>query len=201
MMRASAATALLALALAGCTAGAPTRDSAPAESPALAHVPHETTAEGDKVVVVRDYVEPMKMDGRDEDRRVQYVWNYSRGLTQRRVWNAGGDGYEVLDMPGLTLNATQAELDYAFSVVRDDRHYADVMTPDTLLQGGFSVREANSECDARARCIHVFGVRDDGSTRVLHAIFALGTGKIVDYEYDAASGHAGNGRGKPSGES
>ena len=74
MTRAFFLIALL-VALAGCRAGLPARKSAPAESPALAHVPHETTADGEQVVVVRDYFEPMKLDGRDEDRRVQYVWN------------------------------------------------------------------------------------------------------------------------------
>ena len=181
---AAAAGALLV----ACAANVPVREREPG---VLGHVPHETTADGDKVVVVRDYFEPRKIDGKDDDRRVQYVWNYTRGVTQRRLWSADGLSFEATDMPGMTLNATADELDYAYAIVRADPRYADVITSDTYFHGGFSVREPDSPCDDRARCIHVFGVRDAGRKRVLHAIFALGTGKIIDHDYDPALGGLG----------
>ena len=102
MRRGFAILPLLVVAFAGCQGGTATRGDAQVDSPTLAHVPHETTADGEKVVVVRDYFEPMKLAGGDEDRRVQYVWNYTRGMTQRRVWSADGATFEATDQPATT---------------------------------------------------------------------------------------------------
>lgn len=173
------------LTLVACAGSRAERDERAALA-VLEHVAHERTPGGEAIVVVRDYVEPTKVEGRDERHRVQYVWNYSRGIAQRRIWDVAGLAFQEEDLPGLTLNATADELAFALASVRADPKYADVIKPDTILHGGFSVRETGSRCDGAARCIHVFGVESDGETRVLHAVFSLGTGRLLDHDYDPA---------------
>lgn len=147
-------------------------------------VPHETTPQGERVVVVRDYVELQKRGGNDVHVRVQYVWNYDRGLTQRRVWDEQGSSYATTDMPGMTLNATPDELAWMWRTLRADPHWSRVLTDDMDYYGGFSVREAGGKCDKGSRCVHVIVMRDDGRERVLHGIFDFATGRLVDDDVD-----------------
>lgn len=178
----------LVVALSGC---AGMRAGEGGSAAVLAHVPHETTPAGEQVVVIRDYVELDKVEDRDVRRRVQYVWNYSRGTTQRRVWDEAGVAYETTDLPEMTLNATDPEMAWAYDQVRADPYYAGKLVASDYFWGGFSVREAHGDCGTGTRCVHVFAMRDQGRERVLHAIFDLASGKVVDHDYDAALGGVG----------
>jgi hypothetical protein len=167
--------------LAGCAAVTTETRAAPA---ILADIPHEADAAGDRVVVVRDYVELQKIDDRDQRRRVQYVWNYDRGITQRRVWDEAGTRYEVTDFTGMTLNATPEELAWMWKTLRADPRWSSVLVDGLDYYGGFSVREPTGPCQARSRCVHAIVMRDDGRERVLHGIFDLASGRLVDDDYD-----------------
>ena len=176
------ALALLALAVGGCASNSTHSPGLPA---VLSGVPYETTADGEHVVVVRDYVELQKDSaGADERHRVQYVWNYDRGLAQRRTWDIQGISFETVDFPYMTLNATQPELDWMFATLRADARWSKVLTDDMDYYGGFSVREPGGDCDTGTRCVHVIIMRDDGRERILHGIFDLASGKLVDDDVD-----------------
>ena len=178
MRRLLVASVALACTLAGCAT------TSTKEQGALAAVPYETTAQGERVVVVRDYIELQKRDGNDVHVRVQYVWNYDRGLTQRRTWDEQGIAYEAMDMPGMTLNATSAELEWMWKVLRADRHWSQVLKDDMDYYGGFSFREASGPCSQGSRCVHAIVMRDDGRERILHGIFDFATGRLVDDDVD-----------------
>lgn len=167
------------VALAGCAGVAPR-----AESPTLAHVAHERDANGDAIVVVRDYIELMKVDGHDERHRVQYAWNYTRAIAQRRLFAVDGTLQSVEDRPGLTLKATDDEIAYATGLVRNDPRLKDAAGGATEFYGGFSVRDAGSECDVGSRCIRVLATRDQGRHNMFHAIVDLMRGRIVDASVD-----------------
>jgi hypothetical protein len=177
----AAALAALAVLLPGC---ATTGDGTAASPAILSGVPYETDAAGERVVVVRDYVELQKVADRDERHRVQYVWNYDRGLTQRRVWDEQGKRYEATDFPGMTLNATTEEIAWMWQTLRADPRWSKVLVDGLDYYGGFSVREPTGPCQARSRCVHAIVMRDDGRERVLHGIFDLATGRLVDDDYD-----------------
>lgn len=183
-MKTRHAIAALGIALAAMLPGCASIDARHASPAILADIPHETDVAGDRVVVVRDYLELQKVDDRDERHRVQYVWNYDRGLTQRRVWDVEGKSYASTDFPGMTLNATPEELAWMWKTLRADPHWSRVLVDGLDYYGGFSVRETTGPCQAHSRCVHAIVMRDDGRERVLHGIFDLATGKLVDDDYD-----------------
>jgi hypothetical protein len=176
------AALVVAVAMAGC-AGVRSPDLAPGS--AAAHVPHEQLANGDAIVVIRDYVDEFKLDGGAVHKRVRWAWNYSRGITQELRSNLDGSDLTVIDHPGLTLRATAEELQYAVSLVRGDPRFAGRMMPELQFDSGFSYREpATPACYLHSRCIHVIASRDGGAHIVIHAIVDLMQGTIVDPDYD-----------------
>lgn len=148
-------------------------------------VPTIVSAAGHRIHLVRESNELRKTAAGDERVRVEYAWDYSRGIAVRRVF-AGDAGVPVEeDLPVVTLNATEAERAFAFALVRADRRLAARITPSTTLFGGFSYREpGHPACDVRSRCIHVVGSADGGQRHALHAIVDLMSGTIVDPDHD-----------------
>lgn len=168
------------LGLSGCatTPVAPSTAVAPV-------VPTIASVSGHRIHVVRESNELHKTDSGDQRVTVEYAWDYSRGIAVRRTFGEDGSGPVEQDMPAVTLNATEAERQFAFARVRADRQLASRITATTRLFGGFSFRESgHPNCDVRSRCIHVVGSADDGQRHVLHAIVDLMSGKIVDPDYD-----------------
>lgn len=175
--------AVLATVLLAACAGVRQQELPPRS--AVRHVPHEQLANGDAIVVIRDYVDEFKVDGGSVHKRVRWAWNYSRGVAQELQSELDGSGLVVSDHPGLTLRATPEELDYAVALIRDDPRLAARVTPDLQFDGGFSYREpASPACDLGSRCIHVVASRDAGAHIAIHSIVDLMQGTIVDPDYD-----------------
>jgi hypothetical protein len=152
---------------------------------AASHIAHEELANGDAIVVVRDYVDEFKLETGTVHKRVRWAWNYSRGITQELRSNLDGTDLAVIDHPRLTLRATAEELQYAVSLVRADPRFAGRVTPELQFDSGFSYREPGvPACYLRSRCIHVIASRDAGAHIVIHAIVDLMQGTIVDPDYD-----------------
>lgn len=148
-------------------------------------VPTVASASGHRIHVVRESNELHKSDRGDQRVRVQYAWDYSRGIAVRRVFAESASVPVEDDLPAVTLNATEAEREFAFALVRADRRLAPRITATTTLFGGFSFREpGHPQCDVRSRCIHVVGSADSGERHVLHAIVDLMSGTIVDPDHD-----------------
>lgn len=134
-------------------------------------------AEGNRILVIRDYVDELKIDGKDVRQRFQYVWNYTRGIAQMRVLDVDGALLRTEDQPRLTLNATDAEKEFAFHRVRADPRWQGMYRADSIFYGGFSFRPpGHGVCDEHARCIHVFASDSGGRNTTLHVIYDLMTG-------------------------
>ncbi len=162
-------------AFAGC-AHSPSKSAA---TPAILESINDIAAEnGDRIVVIREYVDEIKLgDGKEVRQRYQYAWNYTRGIAQQRVFALTGALISVDDQPLLTLNATDAEQAYAFSAVRADPRWKKMHIPDSMFYGGFSFRPPNHPvCDQHARCIHVFASDSGGYNTTLHVIYDLVSG-------------------------
>jgi hypothetical protein len=149
----------------------------------LAVIDDIADAEGNRVLIIRDYVDELKIDGRDVRQRFQYVWNYTRGIAQMRVLDVDGGLLRTLDQPRLTLNVTEAEREYAFDRVRADPRWTAMHRVDSMFYGGFSFRPPqHAVCSERARCIHVFASDSGGRNTTLHVIYDL----MSDYSELAA---------------
>ncbi len=147
------------------------------------------------IVVVRDYVDSIKTDHGDEYRQVQYAWDYGRNVAIVRQYQLDGTLAGIEVEPALTLETTDAELAYAFALVRDDARLGPIANQKgTRLYGGFSLRVGNSapvsarvadnHCRAKTRCIHVMmSGGKDGELALGHAIVDLSARKIVDHHY------------------
>lgn len=176
------AAQLATLVLAAC-AGTPVSTVPP--NAAVRQVPHEQLANGDAIVVIRDYVDEYKGPDGPQHLRVRWAWNYTRGVAQELQTGLDGSGLTVIDHPGLTLRATTEELQYAVELVRADPRLAARATPDLQYDGGFSYREAaEPACNLRSRCIHVVASRDAGAHIAIHAIVDLMQGRVVVPDYD-----------------
>ena len=160
----------------GCVQ-APTNNEAAALPAVLEFIDDIAAENGDRIVISRDYVDELKIDGRNVTQRFQYVWNYSRAVAQERVLTLDGTLVQINDKPSLGLRATEQEQEYAFSVIRADSRWSDEHNADSLFYGGFVFRQADHPvCGMKSRCIHVFVANADGSVTMLHVIFDLMTG-------------------------
>jgi hypothetical protein len=181
---------LVALPLAGCAGTGQL-----SRSPTLAHVPYVTLDNGDLALVVRDYVDELKIEGHDVLRRYKYFWNYTRGVAQEQVLDQQGVQISFSDAPALTLSATSEEQEFAFQLVRADPAQADKLKPESQLYGGFIFREPHHRyCDLGSRCIHVFASDDHGNNTTLHVIVDLMKGIVIEPAPNALPGIAANKR-------
>jgi hypothetical protein len=137
-------------------------------------------------VVVRDYMDSQKIDGADRTLHIQYGWDYTRGTAVQKTFEKDGALRESLDQPTLTLQATDAEMDYAYALVKAEPSLHEFsLRQDALYQGGFSLREPGSrDCDIGSRCVHVVVAGgQDGGLSLAHAIVDLMKRKVVEAHY------------------
>ena len=176
-----AASALLA----ACASAPTVRPSA-----TMDHVPHLTLPDGHIAVLVRGYEDEVKLGGgREQRRRVEYLWDYTDAVARERQTTLDGTPISDRILPALTLNATEAELAYAVKLLRADPAIDARFTADSDIYGGFSFRETgHASCDLHSRCIHVIVSRDEGNFKVAHAIVDLQTARVIEPEYDPALG-------------
>ncbi len=147
----------------------------PASQPGVLEVIDDIAdTEGNRVLIVRDYVDELKIDGESVRQRFQYIWNYTRGIAQLRVYAMDGSLLRSEDQPRLTLNVTEPEREYAFNRVRADSRWNGMYRADSMFYGGFSFRPpGHAVCSERARCIHVFASDSGGRNTTLHVIYDL----------------------------
>jgi hypothetical protein len=152
-------------------------------------------------VLVREYIDSVKTAAGDSYQKIQYGWDYQRGVAVQRFISMDGTFLSESLEPGLTLETTPAELEYAFALVRKDAVLASIVArKDARFYGGFSLRvpatqaengvPADSACRAKSRCIHVVvSAGHDGEVSLAHAIVDLAAQKVVDplYRGDSAA--------------
>jgi hypothetical protein len=133
-------------------------------------------------VAVRRYDDVFREEGRDVPVTVEYGWDYRRSSAIERIYERGGSRLRSeRAMPGLTLNVTDAELELAFALTRENPELRTLLIqPDLNFYGGFSFEEADDPvCRTGSRCIHVIISAGDGERSVAHAIVDLATRQVV----------------------
>jgi hypothetical protein len=149
----------------------------------LDHVDDIAAENGDRILVTRDYVDELKIDDQLVQRRYQYAWNYTQGIAQERTYDVQGHMLSLTDKPALSMSATEQERNYAFSLVRADPRWAEHLSPESTLYGGFIFRvPGHAQCAAQSRCIHVFASSDGGQVTSMHVIVNLMTGQSFEAE-------------------
>jgi hypothetical protein len=147
------------------------------------------------IVVVRDFVDPVKTANGDVYMKIQYAWDYDRGVAIVRKRSMDDTLIDEQLEPGLTLETTEPELAYAFDLIRSDATLGPIAArKDARLYGGFSLRVPNTQaangiaadlvCRAKSRCIHIMiSGGNNGETSLAHAIVDLASRRIVDPNY------------------
>jgi hypothetical protein len=177
--------AVTALSVSACA----TLPHAGTRSPTLAHVPVVELPDGHEAVLVRSFGDEQKTPDGDRRVQVEYLWDYTDAVARRRTLDGSGAVIGDEREPGLTLNATQPELDWAIAIVKADPVVSVKLVGEVVYYGGFSYREpGHPDCDLRSRCIHVIGSRDGGRGKVFHALVDLQTSRVVAPDYDPALG-------------
>ena len=173
-------TTLFAAMVLLCCFGCVPKDTRESTLPrVVAHIDTVLDENGEVILIARDYVDVLKLDGRDVRRRFQYAWNYTRGVAQLRVFSSEGQRLSTEDKPALSLVATDAENAYANSVIRSDPRWTSLYRDDSTFYGGFIYRpREHAVCGAGSRCIHVFASDTNGLNTTMHLIFDLMTDHI-----------------------
>jgi hypothetical protein len=143
------------------------------------------SALGRQIEVIRGWQDRVKIDGRDELRSVEIVFDYAVGETRRRVFDAAGQllSEEVLaNQP----RPTRAEIEAAFDTIRRDPELGrQARSVNAKFDGGFLLAEVPGEpCGPPARCLQVFVLSE--SRRELHrrSVVDVGRrGRIAHREY------------------
>jgi hypothetical protein len=151
-------------------------------------------------VLVREYVDSVKTDAGDVYQKVQYGWDYDQGVAVERIYRLQEQSGRISDnankliseqaQPGLTLKTTEAELQYAYALVRSHRDLKIVcMRQDARFYGGFSLRndDVSNRCGVKSRCIHVIvSGGPNGEEALVHAIVDLALGQVIDAHYQGS---------------
>jgi hypothetical protein len=114
--------------------------------------PHEMDLQ-----VVRSWRDTVKIQGRDEPRSVEVVYDRGAGVARRRIYDAAGtlvSDVELADQP----QPSSEEVSRAFAKVRRDPDLGNVLRVNrAVLDGGFLLRETEGEpCGPDTRCLQVF---------------------------------------------
>ncbi len=135
--------------------------------------------------VLRSWQDHVKIDGRDQPRFVEIVFDYELGVARRRVYDAQ-DGLISDEALAGQPRASTAEIAEAFDTVRRDPELGQMArSVNAILDGGFLLREAAGEpCGPPARCVQVYVLSESGHDELQRPIIELNPrGRIVYRDY------------------
>jgi hypothetical protein len=135
--------------------------------------------------VLRSWQDRVKVDGRDELRTVEIVFDYSAGEAHRRVFDAAGQllSEEVLaNQP----RPTTSEIAEAIDIVRRDPELGRLARDKRAnFAGGFLLREREGEpCGPPARCLQILMLSESYWELLRRPVVDLGQrGRIAHRHY------------------
>ena len=81
-------------------------------SPTIDHVTTMTLPDGHVAVLVRSYDEDVKLkQGGEQQRHVEYLWDYTAGIARERHLTPAGIVLSDVSLPAVTMHANEAEAD------------------------------------------------------------------------------------------
>ena len=135
--------------------------------------------------VLRSWLDRVKIDGHEEHRFVEIVFDYELGVARRLIY----DAQDSLIYDGVLAGQprpTTAEIDEAFDTVRWDPEFGQLArSVNAIFDGGFLLREAAGKpCAPPARCLQVYMLSEDGHEELQRPIVELNPrGRIVYRDY------------------
>jgi hypothetical protein len=113
--------------------------------------------------LLRSWQDHVKIDGRDEARFVEIVFDYGLGVARRRVYDAQDSLISDEVLAGQPRPSI-AEMDEAVdTVLRDPELGPLARSVNAIIDGGFSLREtAGKPCAPPARCLQVYLLSESG---------------------------------------
>lgn len=164
--------------IAGC--GSRTSQQA-APDPIASAAPAEGRMQG--YVTLYRYQDRFRVEGKEVVRDVEYGWDYARGMTVLKMFDADGQMVSSEDRPGESLRLTDAENARAEALVRTHPQLEQIVNQPgdtTIWIGGFIFRDPDDPfCKPGSRCVHVIASKDQGYTPVAHAIVDLMRDRVV----------------------
>lgn len=136
-------------------------------------------AEPPKTRVLRTWEDSVKVEGHDVYRRVEIIFDYTRGEAFQRTYDSSG---QLLDeRPAPTPRPSQEELAEALAIVQGDVELAARIRTDQLrLEGGFTLREeAGKRCAQGSRCLQIFASKPQGEAPSFRAVVDLVSGQVI----------------------
>ncbi len=128
--------------------------------------------------LLRTWRDTVKLDGRDEPRSVEIVYDYQAGVARRRIYAA--DGALVADQPLADQpQPSREEIAEAVALIRADAELGKLARRvGANFHGGFLLREAAGKpCGPGSRCLQIFMVSP--SRFILHRRSAVDMRKEV----------------------
>ncbi len=139
----------------------------------------------------RSWLDRVKIDGRDEARLVEIVFDYELGAARRRVYDAQ-DWLISDEVLAGQPRATSAEIAEAFDTVRRDPELGQLArSANAIIDGGFLLREAEGNpCGPPARCLQVYLFTEDGHEELRRPIVDMNPrARIVYRDYQPNAPH------------
>jgi hypothetical protein len=115
-----------------------------------------------RVRLIRAYDEFVKVDGREERKRVELFFDYTAGTAREVVYDAAGARIAERPVAGQP-RPTPEEIAEAIAIVRADRVLGGMLARvKAVPDGGFVLSEGEGKaCGPRTRCLHVFWFSPD----------------------------------------
>jgi hypothetical protein len=113
--------------------------------------------------VLRSWHDRVKIDGRDQTRFVEIVFDYGLGVARRRIYDAQDSLISDEVLAGQPRPSI-AEIEEAFDTVRRDPELGGLArSVNAIFDGGFLLREAaGKRCAPPARCLQVYLFSESG---------------------------------------
>ena len=122
----------------------------------------ETVKAEPRVRLLRAYDEFVKVDGREERKRIELFFDYNAGVAREVVYDSAGARIADREVPGQP-RPTEEEIAEAIAIVRADRVIGGMIARvKAVPDGGFILTEGEGKaCGPRSRCLHVFWLSPD----------------------------------------
>jgi hypothetical protein len=136
--------------------------------------------------VLRSWQDRVKLDGREEPRRFEIIFDYRFGTTWSRIYDMEGrliSEEELAAQP----RATAAEIEKAINAVRRDPELSQLASStNAVLDGGFLLHErAGKPCGPHTRCVQIFMLTDPVRERPHIAVVDVrARGRIAHRNYN-----------------
>jgi|RhiMetdeSRZDD1v2_1073273.scaffolds.fasta_scaffold22575_5 hypothetical protein len=149
---------------------------------AVAAPPAEVTRTSRPVRLLRSWEETVKASGgREFARRVDVVFDYSRGYAYQITFNSEGLAVGKEQLGAGHPAPSREEIDEAFALVRNEPSFQRIFQRfNVVLEGGFVLLETpDKRCGPGTRCLRVFLLSSDRAGTIRQAVVDLVKREVV----------------------